>query len=447
MFVEPAPLAERVGAIRASIERSTRYSFVMPVFALVSTLVCLAAAFSLVSRRVLRLPITVGVMLQSLGMSLVFVLVGSAVPGLHARVAAEVARIDFSAVVLHGMLAFLLFAGALKLNLKELAKQKAAVTALSVFGTLLSTVIVAGLLKLILAATGFHATWIACLLFGALISPTDPIAVLELLRRVDAPASLEAQLTGESLFNDGVGAVVFLTLLASVDGGGPPSVASFTWLLLIKAGGGVILGLALGYVCYRLIRTVDGYRVEVMLTLALAMGGYALADALRLSAPLEAVAAGLVVGGRARHLGMSEETRIHVDDFWDLIDDFMNVILFLLLGLQLIAMPWRVQYVYAGLLAIPVVLGARWLSVGASLGLVRAFHKPMRGAMSVLTWGGLRGGLAVALALSIPQGRPHDRLLAITYIVVIFSIVVQGLTMSSLLRRLGLAGERPVSLH
>ena len=418
----------------------------MPVFALVSTLVCLAAAFSLISRRVLRLPITVGVMLQSLGMSLVFVLVGSAVPGLHARVAAEVGRIDFSAVVLHGMLAFLLFAGALKLDLKELGKQKAAVTALSVFGTLLSTAIVAGLLKLILTATGFQASWVACLLFGALISPTDPIAVLELLRRVDAPAGLEAQLTGESLVNDGVGAVVFLTLLASVDGGGPPSVASFTWLLLIKAGGGVILGLALGFICYRLIRTVDSYRLEALLTLALAMGGYALADALRLSAPLEAVAAGLVVGGRARHLAMSEETRNHVDDFWDLIDTFMNVILFLLLGLELIAMPWSIEYVYAGLLAIPVVLGARWLSVAASLGLVRAFHKPVRGAMSVLTWGGLRGGLAVALALSIPQGRPHDRLLAITYIVVIFSIVVQGLTMSSLLRRLGLVRAHAVRM-
>lgn len=418
----------------------------MPVFALVSTLVCLAAAFSLISRRVLRLPITVGVMLQSLGMSLVFVLVGSAVPGLHARVAAEVGRIDFSAVVLHGMLAFLLFAGALKLDLKELGKQKAAVTALSVFGTLLSTAIVAGLLKLILTATGFQASWVACLLFGALISPTDPIAVLELLRRVDAPAGLEAQLTGESLFNDGVGAVVFLTLLASVNGGGPPSVASFTWLLLIKAGGGVILGLALGFICYRLIRTVDSYRLEALLTLALAMGGYALADALRLSAPLEAVAAGLVVGGRARHLAMSEETRNHVDDFWDLIDTFMNVILFLLLGLELIAMPWSIEYVYAGLLAIPVVLGARWLSVAASLGLVRAFHKPVRGAMSVLTWGGLRGGLAVALALSIPQGRPHDRLLAITYIVVIFSIVVQGLTMSSLLRRLGLVRAHAVRM-
>jgi len=171
------------------------------------------------------------------------------------------------------------------------------------------------------------------------------------------------------------------------------------------------------------------------------MGGYALADALRLSAPLEAVAAGLVVGGRARRLAMSPETRDHVDDFWDLIDAFMNVILFLLLGLEMLAMPWNVHYVYAGLLAIPVVLGARWLSVGASLGLVRMFHKPARGTMAVLTWGGLRGGLAVALALSIPQGRPHDRLLAITYIVVVFSIVVQGLTMSPLLRRLGLARE------
>lgn len=418
----------------------------MPTFALVSTLVCLAAAFSLISRRVLRLPITVGVMLQSLAMSLIVAVVGRAVPGLHDRVADEVGRIDFSAVVLRGMLAFLLFAGALKLDLKELSKQKASVGALAVFGTLLSTGMVAVLLKLILTVTGFHTTWVACLLFGALISPTDPIAVLELLRRVEAPAGLEAQLTGESLFNDGVGAVVFLTLLSSFGAGGRPSIASFTWLLLIQAGGGVLLGLGLGYVAYRLVRTVDSYRVEVLLTLALAMGGYALADALHLSAPLEVVAAGLIVGGRARHFGMSEETRGHVDDFWDLIDAFMNVILFLLLGFEMLAMPWNVEYVYAGLLAIPVVLGARWLSVGASLSLVRFFHQPVRGAMSVLTWGGLRGGLAVALALSIPPGRPHDRLLAITYIVVIFSIVVQGLTMSTLLHRLGLGRAHPVEV-
>ncbi|HEY1502342.1 MAG TPA: sodium:proton antiporter [Acidobacteriaceae bacterium] len=416
----------------------------MPVFALASTLVCLAAAFSLLSRRVLRLPVTVGVMLQSLAMSLVVAVVGRAVPGLHARVAAEIGRIDFSAVVLHGMLAFLLFAGALKLDLRELARQKAAVGALSVFGTLLSTLLVAGLLKVILAVTGFHAAWVACLLFGALISPTDPIAVLELLHRVRAPRYLEAQLGGESLFNDGVGAVVFLTLIASLDAAGRPSVASFTWLLLVKAGGGILLGLALGYVVHRLLHSVDSYRVEVLLTLALAMGGYALADALRLSAPLEAVVAGLVVGGHARHQAMTAETRDRLDDFWELIDAFMNVILFLLLGLEMLAMPWNWEYVYAGLLAIPVVLGARWLSVGASLTLVRIFQKPARGTMSVLTWGGLRGGLAVALALSIPQGRPHDRLLAVTYIVVVFSIVVQGLTMSALLRKLGLARDATV---
>jgi len=416
----------------------------MPFFALASTLVCLAAAFSVVSRRVLRLPVTVGVMLQSLGMSLLVAVVGRAVPGLHGRVAAELARIDFSAVVLHGMLAFLLFAGALKLDVVQLAKEKAAVTSLALVGTLLSTGVVAALLKLILWATGFHATWVACLLFGALISPTDPIAILELLQRVHAPAGLQAQLTGESLFNDGVGAVFFLALLASFNGGGPPSVAGFTGLLLIKAGGGVALGLVLGLVAYRLVRSLDSYRTEVLLTLALAMGGYALADALRVSAPLEAVAAGLVVGGRARHLAMSEETRGHVDDFWELIDAFMNVILFLLLGFEMLAMSWSWEYVIAGLLAIPVVIGARWLSVAASLGLVRAFHKPARGALWVLTWGGLRGALAVALALSIPQGRPHDRLLAVTYIVVIFSIVVQGLTMGEVLRSVGMAGETRV---
>ncbi|MGA8108028.1 MAG: sodium:proton antiporter, partial [Acidobacteriaceae bacterium] len=386
------------------------------------------------------------VMLLSLASSMVVAVVGRAVPGLHARVAAVMSHINFSAVVLHGMLAFLLFAGALKLNLRDLAKQKAAVGSLSILGTFLSTAIVAALLKVILSLTGFHATFVHCLLFGALISPTDPIAVLEMLRRVGAPRSLEAQLAGESLFNDGVGAVLFVTVLSTFAQGTRPSVLNFTVLLLVKAGGGIALGLAAGYFVYRLLRSVDSYRTEVLLTLALAMGGYALADVLGLSAPLEAVAAGLVVGGRARNLAMSEETRESVDDFWELVDAIMNVILFLLLGLEMLAMPWSPTYVWAGLLAIPVVLGARWLSVGASLGVVRAFHKPARGAMSVLTWGGLRGGLAVALALSLPATTAHNRLIAITYIVVIFSVAVQGLTMGRLLERLGLAGvPQPVS--
>ncbi|HEX4006220.1 MAG TPA: sodium:proton antiporter [Acidobacteriaceae bacterium] len=412
----------------------------MAIFALLSALVCLAAAFSLISHR-LRLPTTVGVMLLSLATSTLLAVSGRFIPGVHERAAALVGHIDFSAVVLHGMLAYLLFAGALQLNLSDLSRQKSAVAALSTFGTVLSTVFVAAMLKVIFSVTGLPLGFVPCLLFGALISPTDPIAVLEMLRRVGAPASLEAQLGGESLFNDGVGAVLFLTLLESFSHGGRPSVAAFSWLLLVKAGGGIAMGLALGYLAYRLLRLVDSYRVEELLTLALAMGGYALADWLRLSAPLEAVAAGLMVGSRARHLAMTPMTQEHVDRFWRLIDDMLNVILFLLLGLELLVMPWSRNYVYAGLLAIPVVLAARWLSVIASLLLVRRLHKPARGAVTVLTWGGLRGALAVALALSLAAGPAHDRVIAITYIVVIFSIVVQGLTMDRLLRRLGFASE------
>lgn len=411
----------------------------MPVFALLSTLVCLAAAFSLISHRWLPLPRTIGVMLLSLASSVLVAVAGRAVPQLHAGAAAIISHIDFSAVVLHGMLAFLLFAGAMQLDLTALRRQKAPVLSLALLGTALSTVFVAALLKVILAVTGLSAGWVLCLLFGALISPTDPIAVLEMLRRVGAPRSLEAQLTGESLFNDGVGAVLFLTLLQSFRSGTPLAIGSFTWQLMIKAGGGIGLGLGLGYIVYRLLRTVDAYRVEELLTLALAMGGYALADALHLSAPLEVVAAGLVAGSRARRFAMSAQTKERVDQFWDLIDDTMNVILFLLIGLEILVMPWNRHYIYAGLLAIPVVLAARWLSVQASLLVVRPWHKPAPGAITALTWGGLRGGLAVALALSITNGRPHDRILAITYTVVIFSIVVQGLTMSRLLRKLGFA--------
>lgn len=407
----------------------------MPVFALLSILVCLAALFSLISTRVLRLPNTVGVMLLSLASAALLAAGGRHNPALYADAQALIAKTDFSGLVLHGMLAFLLFAGALEIDLAQLAREKLTVLTLSVFGTLLSTLLVAASMKLLWSALGLEAGIVACLLFGALISPTDPIAVLEMLRRCGVSPALETQLAGESLFNDGVGAALFLTLLGAAAGGKLPAASTFLRVFAVTAGGGVAFGLALGYVTYRLLRLVDSYRVEVLLTLALAMGGYALADRLGVSAPLEAIAAGLMVGGRARTLAMSEQTRDHVDRFWELANDILNVILFLLLGLELLVMPWDRRYVFASLLAIPTILLVRWLSVAASMGMLRRWRTTAKGAVRLLTWGGLRGALAVALALSLPDGAVRNQVLAVTYLVVVFSIMVQGLSMQAFARR------------
>lgn len=410
----------------------------MTIFVLLSALVSLAALFSFASHRLLRLPTSVGVMLLSLGGSTLLILVGRAAPEVHRAAEFVIGRIDFPQVVLHGMLGLLLFAGALHLDLAHLTKLKVPVLSLAIVSTGLSTILVAALLKGILGLVGLPADSLSCLLFGALISPTDPIAVLEMLRRVGAPRSLETQLAGESLLNDGVGAVLFLSLLDASAHGGLPRLSQLATLFLLEAGGGIVLGVFLGYMTYRLLLLVDSYRVEVMMTLALAMGGYALADVLGVSAPLEAVAAGLLLSGRGRLLSMSEVTRTHVDTFWELVDDILNVLLFLLLGLQLLVMPWELHYLYAGLLAIPAVLLARWISVGSVVGALRAVHRPVRGTILILTWGGLRGALSIALALSLAEGQARNQLLAITYVVVVFSIVAQGLTIGPLLSRLGL---------
>ncbi len=412
----------------------------MSTFALLSLLVTIGALFSFLSYRVLRLPTSIGTMILSLGGAAVLLIVGRHAPVIHAQAARIVGGIDFNAVVLHGMLALLLFAGSLQLNLPQLSREKVPVTVLSVASTALSTVVVAALFKYALQAVGIPISTMSALLFGALISPTDPIAVLEMLRRVGASASLETQLAGESLFNDGVGAVIFLALLSASTGGATPSPRTFLIMLTLKAGGAILLGGGLGYLTYRVLLLVDGYRVEVLLTLALAMGGYALADALRLSAPLEVVTAGLLVSGRARNLAMSEATREHVDRFWELVDDMMNIVLFLLLGLQLLVLPIERRYLLASLLAIPAVLLARWISVVIPVEIMNLFQQRVPGTVAVLTWGGLRGGLAIALALSIPagQGLARNQLLAATYVVVVFSILVQGLTISPLLRRLKL---------
>lgn len=415
----------------------------MSAFAFISIIVTLAALFALVSARFLRLPPTVGTMALASLFALSVAAAGHWVPGLHAFSVALFSQIDFHALVLHGLLAFLLFAGALHLDLDELKRQKLPVLLLSTVGTLLAATVIGSLLWLVLRSVHVDLPFAHCLLFGALISPTDPIAVLDMLHRANTPASLEILLGGESLFNDGIGAVLFFSVLDWIDGNQHSALSAVTSHVLIGIFGALALGSVLGYITYRLLTLIDRYTIEIMLTLALAMGGYALADALGLSAPLEVVAAGLVANSHGRLRAMSQRTLDQLDTFWSLLDEILNVILFLLLGFALVLVPFSARLLLAGVLAVPVVLFARGLSV-LLVGAVARWRRPRFTARWLaLTWGGLRGALSVALVLSLinrPGARP---LVSITYTVVSFSVIVQGLTMLPLLRRLRL-GEAPV---
>jgi CPA1 family monovalent cation:H+ antiporter len=407
----------------------------------VAVLLVLAAAFSYLNYRVLRLPTTVGVMVISLVASLAAVVVGLIFPSVEAQAAGFVRQIDFDRAVLQGALGFLLFAGALHIDLADLFRQRAVIGILATVGVILSTLIVGCLSWGLLLLLGLEVSIMYCFLFGALISPTDPIAVLALLRHMGAPRSVEVTIAGESLFNDGVGVVVFLGLLDTAFAGHDIDGGRFALLFLREALGGAAFGLASGYVAYRLIRSVDQYEVEIMLSLALAAGGYALANALHLSGPVAMVVAGLLIGNHGRLFAMSPTTVERLDLFWKLIDEILNAVLFLLLGLEVLALTFTTRFLVAGLLAIPVVLLARLLSVGWLVRLLRHRQPIERGAVRVLTWGGLRGALSVAMALSLPRhldGEPalaRQVLVVMTYVVVVFSILVQGLTIGPLARR------------
>jgi CPA1 family monovalent cation:H+ antiporter len=361
---------------------------------------------------------------------------GEVFPALEDQAAAFVRRIDFGQAVLKGMLAFLLFAGALHLDLGDLSREKAAIAALATVGVAVSTLLVGGLAWCLLALLGIPMPPTSCLLFGALISPTDPVAVLALLKRVGAPRPLEATIAGESLFNDGVGVVAFLGLLEAAGGGQGLDPLQLAALFLREAVGGALFGLAAGYLVYRLLKSVDNYQLEVLLSLALAVGGYALADALGLSGPLAVVVAGLLIGNPGRQFAMSRATVGYLDAFWELVDEILNAVLFVLLGLEVLAVRFTAGYLAAGLLAVPAVLLARLASVGLAVRLLRPSQAVGRGTGRVLTWGGLRGALSVAMALSLPRAMPgREVILAMTYVVVAFSILVQGLTIGPLARR------------
>ncbi|CAN5475058.1 sodium:proton antiporter [soil metagenome] len=420
----------------------------MGLFDLIAILIVLAALFSYINWRFVHLPTTIGVMLISLAGSLILILMSVFTGGgLREQVARIVTSIDFNQTVLHGMLAFLLFAGALHLNVSDLTRERGAIFLLAIFGTVLSTFIVGGAMYFVLKLLTMNTPFIWCLLFGALISPTDPIAVLGIMKNVGAPKSLEVQISGESLFNDGVGVVIFLTLLEVLSGHGDISVSGVGWLLMREVLGGAALGLFAGVGVYYMLRKVDNYQVEVLLTLALATGLYALADRLHMSAPIAVVIAGIFIGNHGRSFAMSDRTRDHLDSFWELIDEILNAVLFLLIGMELLVIHFRVQFWLVGLFAIPLTLGARFVSVALIVKTMHPFRDFENGAIRILTWGGLRGGISVALALSLPREAEYQPvLLAATYMVVVFSVFVQGLTIGPLIRRTRVrASPAPIS--
>jgi len=406
------------------------------IFDITTILMVLTALFSYINYRTLKLPTTIGVMGVSLVVSLGIAGMGAfgvSAPQQHAE--HIVSHIDFNKTLLHGMLAFLLFAGALQIKIGDLSRQKWVIALLSTVGVIVSTFIVGGLTWLMLGVLDMPGSFIHCLLFGALISPTDPVAVIAILKTSGVPKTLETVIAGESLFNDGIGVVVFMIILELSVGGGEVTAGRVIQLFLQEAVGGMAFGLAIGFLAFQMLKRVDDYQLEVIITLALVMGGYALADRLHTSGPLAMVASGLLVGNHGRAFAMSDATREHLDSFWELIDEILNAILFMLIGLEVQVMDLSWGYLAAGAAAVGIALLARWASASASVSILRPFRSFSPGVVSLLTWGGLRGGISVALALSIPQGPARDTILAMTYIVVVFSILVQGLTLGKLAKR------------
>lgn len=448
----------------------------MDLFSIASAVIVLSALFGYVNVKILKLPNTIGLMVIAIVFTLVLFASSLFTDTFLSTAEYLIGSIDFESVLLDVMLGFLLFAGAMHTNFDQLRVQRWPVLVFSTLGVLASTFIVGVSIHFIFGWLGLQVQFIHCLLFGALISPTDPIAVLGILKKAGVPKALETKIVGESLFNDGVGVVVFLTIMSiassgmnnhgtvaetasknvgiasestdiatdtdladanSVDGDHETTIGSILHLFLQEVLGGIVLGLVIGYVVFLLMRSIDDYEIEVLITLACVMGGYSLAHALHLSAPLAIVVAGLIVGNdTVRGSSMSKQTEQYVDKFWELMDMLMNAILFVLIGLELLILDVRTEYIIASLAAIPIVLASRYLSLMIP---VRFFSKRLAFAphtSTIMTWGGLRGGISIALALSLPVQMNRGLFVTVTYAVVVFSIIVQGLTVGMLANKL-----------
>jgi len=406
-------------------------------------IVTLAALFGYINHRWLGLPHAIGIVVIALLTSLGAIALDAIWPALALQesVRAVLANLDFHDVLMNGMLSFLLFAGALHVNLGDLLSRKWAIGSMATIGVLMSTFLIGFAVYGISSLLDIGIPLTYCLVFGALISPTDPVAVLGILKTVKVPESLEAKIAGESLFNDGVGLVVFIIMVAIATGGGGGHGEAIGVLEVIRlfaqeALGGAALGLTTGYIAYRAMKSIDEHNLEVLITLALVMLTYGIASALQLSGPIAVVIAGLLIGNKGTRLAMSETTRDHVHKFWSLLDEIMNSALFLLIGFEVFALSISGNVVALMIIIIPVALAARFISVGTPLMLLSLRKDFTKGAIPVLTWGGLRGGISVALALSLPESDFKSTILAATYAVVIFSIVVQGLTVKAVVRKL-----------
>ncbi|MCC1485468.1 cation:proton antiporter [Winogradskyella immobilis] len=410
----------------------------MDYYGVASILIVLSAVFGYINVRFLKLPITIGLMLITMVFTVVVVVIGQFDDTLLVREKAFISNIDFETLLLDIMLSFLLFAGALHTNFNQLKVQRWPILMFATFGVLISTFLVGIVMFYVLGWMSFPVSFINCLLFGALISPTDPIAVLGILKKAGAPKKLETKIVGESLFNDGVGVVVFLTIFAiAKNPDAAIEVSEISQLFLQEVFGGIILGGLLGWVTYRLMKSIDNYEVEVIITLAAVMGGTLLAHEFHLSAPLAMVTAGLIVGNdTVRDTAMSETTETYVDKFWELIDVLLNTMLFVMIGMEMLVLSFEKNYLYAGLLAIPILLMCRYISLWLP---IKFFAKRLDFVPKtnlIMTWGGLRGGISIALALGLTSTMNRELFLVMTYLIVIVSIIGQGLTVGPIIRRI-----------
>ncbi|NRB45168.1 MAG: sodium:proton antiporter [Verrucomicrobiales bacterium] len=405
----------------------------MQPFDIIAVLISLAAIFGYLNYRYIKLPTTIGLMLLGLVFSFAIIITGQFKPELSEYAKSFVENVELDETLLGIMLSYLLFAGALHVKLQDLSNQRWIIGILSTFGVIISTFLVGSASYFILKILNIEITYSYCLLFGALISPTDPVAVLGILKKAGAPKSLETKITGESLFNDGVGVVVFISILGVINGDMNPNGSEIAKLFLFEVFGGLGLGFLLGLIAFLMLRNIDQYQVEILITLALVTGGYSLAQHLHTSGPLAMVVAGLMIGNQGRLLAMSSKTEEHVDSFWELIDEILNALLFLIIGLEILALEFNSLFLVFGIIAIPLILATRMFAVSLPVLLLKKRRTFTKGVIRALTWGGLRGGISLALALSIPKGAERDLLLTATYVVVIFSIAVQGMTLKYVL--------------